>query len=687
MKPIQKVDNKSSLLFYLLTLTSVFLMIEISFFIQGDGIYLKDFKFIANHIHLPFSIFSATIFYIGVQLLVHFLFTVAIFSITIGVIYWVSSWKKHIEIVGMGLWFLGIITILLANYYCFPNSRFSHLIGDLLPFYFLKYFFWISFTVFLLILLIGVSGLLLSLFQRSKLLFILTGTTLLTTAAFAFHHDSKSIIDAASAEKPNIIIIGVDALRPDFLGYFGGGKRTPYLDDFLNQSSVFSEALTPIARTFPAWISILTGQYPKLSNIRFDLQSGTPRNLEQILPQVLKQNGYETIYSSDETRFSNLDQSFGFDRTITPPMGVNDFLIGSLNDSPLSNLLVNTPIGRYLFPYSYGNRPAYVTYDPDTFLHLLKYHLQEPRQKPVFLVTHFCLSHGYYTWGTRKADQQPINNYRAAVHRVDKQVNDFLVFLKNNKFLEHSIVIILSDHGEAIELSGDRATDADFFIPGKNNLKKTIPHFYPPAIEHEHVDQSAGHGTDVLSMTQYHSVLAFRFYGIPGQVPSLIKGRVSLLDVKPTLLDLLKIKMPPLSGQSLTDYIAGKKSIVPSQEDFFTESDFSPQAVRSVHPETREILFEGINFFEVNPMTARLTIKKSMAPLIISSKQYADFKGPWVLAVYPQNNNSMVPILVNLETGFWTNDLGTDFAKHSPASHMLQALKKFYGQDMTVIMR
>jgi hypothetical protein len=73
-----------------------------------------------------------------------------------------------------------------------------------------------------------------------------------------------------------------------------------------------------------------------------------------------------------------------------------------------------------------------------------------------------------------------------------------------------------------------------------------------------------------------------------------------------------------------------------------------------------------------------------MGQLIISSKQYADIYGSWILALYPQGPHTMMPILVNLVTGQWTNDLRTPFALKSPASHMLQALKTFYGDEIRI---
>ena len=74
----------------------------------------------------------------------------------------------------------------------------------------------------------------------------------------------------ATQEKPNIILVGVDSLSPDFLSYFGYGNITPFFDSFLDHASVFSEAVTPLARTFPAWTSILTGKYPSKIGIRYN---------------------------------------------------------------------------------------------------------------------------------------------------------------------------------------------------------------------------------------------------------------------------------------------------------------------------------------------------------------------------------------------------------------------------------
>jgi hypothetical protein len=84
-------------------------------------------------------------------------------------------------------------------------------------------------------------------------------------------------------------------------------------------------------------------------------------------------------------------------------------------------------------------------------------------------------------------------------------------------------------------------------------------------------------------------------------------------------------------------------------------------------------------------VTMHLTTKQSMHNLILSGRQYADLYGSWLLALYPQPKGVMMPILVNLQTGWWTNDLRTSFAKQSPAKHMLSSLQKFYGSEITPV--
>jgi arylsulfatase A-like enzyme len=677
---------KSGLFGYLLFLTFIFFLLEISFLIQRGTFYLSDFTMVSAHLHIPLKILPGIIFFILAQIFVHVLFTVLIWSVArlIGVILRLS-WPRT-QTVGFSLWCVGLVTVILANEVLFANSRFANILTIVLA---------PRAADDLLLIFAGVSAAALFLALCSLTLIVIKKLPVVsrvilgliflsTTAGFVTHH--QRVVDAATEERPNIILIGVDSLRPDFLGFMGGDKITPRLDEFLEHSAVFAQAITPQARTFPAWIDLLTGQYSKINGARYDLAEFSDLHIHQnTLPQMLHTQGYKTIFAMDETRFSNIDQAYGFDQVVTPPMGFNDFLLGTLNDFPMSNLLVNTALGKFLFPYSYGNRPVFITYDPDSFLNMLQPVLSKSRDKPLFLAVHFCLPHFPYFWASYSFRDtiQALPHYKAALKRTDEQVGDFLAMLQQDGLLKHSIVVLFSDHGEAMELHGDRATDKSLFIPG---LDHRVPHFYSTSFDFEKINQSAGHGTDVLSMTQYHTVLAFRLYGLKSAEPRVLPQTVSLMDIKPTILSLLGMDAPNVNGSSLADYILTNKDVpLNAENDLFLESDFSPQAIHSVYPETRKLLFEGIDFFKINPDTTRLTVKKSMGDMIIASKQYADLYGHWILALYPQQKGVMMPILVNLDTGQWTNDLRIPFAQQSPAAHMLSALQKFYTNEITTV--
>jgi arylsulfatase A-like enzyme len=660
-------------LFYTLSLLTVFfILIEFSFFIQSFHTFFSQFTFAAKGLTLPANVIPGIVGFIFIQLGLHLFFLLCTYVVSISILDLFPKLRRHGLTIAMVIWFIGIASALIANQIYYPNARFSKLFEGFLPDFLLHNFL----VVFLLI---DAALMIISLYC-SKSLRSVTVITILTLTSYFIFNNSMPAHDAATPTQPNIIIIGIDSLRPDFLSYFGGDEQTPFLDSILQTSSVFSEAVTPLARTFPAWMSILTGLHPKILGLRSDLAKYDMSYNEESLQLILKSVGYQTMYATDESRFNNIDASYGFDRSITPPMGLNDFIIGTINDFPFSNLLLNTRLGAWLFPNSYGNRPAYFNYNPDSFLHLLENNLSTNRQKPLFLAIHFCLPHHPYLWAELDTRTTlPREWYEQSIVRADKQIKDFFAILKAKKLLEHSIVVLLSDHGEALELDGDRITEKDLYV--SSHPTKDVPHFYPPSNDYEDVNQSGGHGTDVLGLPQFHSLLAFKLYGASPQQAGTISGAVSLMDIKPTILELLKInKATKTNGVSLARAIRGEKYIG-APRHIIIESDFSPEALRAAYPDVNKVVLEGLHIYEIDPVTSRLSVKPDMQTMIIKSKQYADIYDHWMLALYPIDGER-IAILVDLQTGRWTNDFSSTFAKLSPATKMHAHLKLFYSNDL-----
>lgn len=657
----------SRLFGWLLLLTACYMLVQVAFAVSAARVYLGNFRLVAAHAHLPWRVLPAIFGFVGSQILINVVFTAIVFLLAAGAGRALKLRREYTELLAFALWLNCTVLVLILNARFFPGSAFS----DLMPRVSAVGAWAMGVALGILPALCMGAALRLRTVRLTAAVGIISVMTVMAVSYLSGR--TGTLTGVSSTDRPNIILIGIDSLRPDYLGFNGAPLKTPHLDAFLSGAVTFSESLTPIARTYPAWVSILSSRYPIHSGIRTNLQDVSGHDFSKTLPAMLQNVGYHTVYATDETSFSNIDKSYGFDRLLTPPEGLSDFLLGRANDFPLSNLLVNTSIGRVLFPWSYANRSVYPLYQPKTFLSRLQAFLSEPRQKPLFLAVHFCLPHYPYLWSAQPQMKKiSALHYRAAVQRVDRQFSDFLAMLGKAHLLDHALVVLLSDHGEGLEKPGDRITEADLFVG-----QKPVPHFYPVAAEREKVNTSGGHGTDVLGLTQYHTLLAVRPYGLFPVTARTVTGMVSLLDIQPTILDYLQIHQAS-DGVSLLGVLKGDQMTAPPSRNLFVESDFSPQAVRSVNPDKSKVLLAGARYFRIDPKTARVVVRDDMLKLILASKQFANYRGEWVVAVYPKSESKIATILVNLRTGEWTDNLALPFAGHSPARSMLHDLREFF---------
>lgn len=114
----------------------------------------------------------------------------------------------------------------------------------------------------------------------------------------------------SSSERPHIVLITVDSLRPDHVGAYGYDRATsPSIDTLAEQGAVFEVATSSSSWTLPAQAALFTG-LP-------DYVHGVDRGSRPLLPdrrtlaEAMQSAGYRTvgIWSSPL-----LDPSFGFDQ-------------------------------------------------------------------------------------------------------------------------------------------------------------------------------------------------------------------------------------------------------------------------------------------------------------------------------------------------------------------------------------
>jgi hypothetical protein len=441
------------------------------------------------------------------------------------------------------------------------------------------------------------------------------------TAAFMPPLDRAEGVPAPGT-RPHIVLIGIDSLRNDLLVPRKGPAQAPNIREFLGQSRRFSDATSPLARTYPAWVSILTGRHPVATNARYNLM---PRRLVregETLGDALHSRGYRTIYSTDEVRFANIDHSFGFDQLITPPIGAADFILGYAGDIPLVNLVASMPGGGRLFPSNHANRAANVTYHPRHFVQRLENELAI--EGPTLIAIHLTLAHWPYAWAGQAVPTMP-DDYRdaygKAVTEVDRQFRDVLAALESKHVLDNAIVVLLSDHGEAL------GADSDSMFRGTGTHREIW-------------DSLWGHGTSVMSPNQYHVLLAMRAFGrarLPGPERNY-DWPVSLEDLRPTLEHFATGRIPDeVDGLSLLPYFdnpdrAGELST----RIRFTETDFNTPKTLEGRYEASGLVDEAALYYEVDRESAWVQFRADRLPELFARKQRAAVSAKSFLAVIPR---------------------------------------------------
>jgi len=425
----------------------------------------------------------------------------------------------------------------------------------------------------------------------------------------------------ADTSAPHIVILGIDSLRNDLTIPRRGEAATPAVDHFLAHARRFSDAVSPLPRTYGAWVSILTGRHPVSTNARVNLM---PRKLVHegvTLPEVLHAQGYRTFYATDEVRFANIDRSFGFDKLVTPPIGAADFLLGYAGDMPLINLVASLPIGRWLFPATHANRAANVTYHPEQFLQRLEQELDV--QGPSFLAIHLTLAHWPYAWAGKPVPTRP-DGYREAygdaVAEVDRQFRDVMQLLADKGVLDNAIVVLLSDHGEALGAEND------------SMLRKV-------GTSREVWDSLWGHGTSVMSPPQYQVLFAIRAFGraqLPGPSQDY-DWPISLEDLRPTLEHFATGKAPAdVDGISLVPFLEDPmQAKALASRIRFTETDFNTPSTLAGRYEASGIIDEAATYYELDRESGWVQFREDRLPELIARKQRAAMSSTTLLAAIP----------------------------------------------------
>jgi len=477
--------------------------------------------------------------------------------------------------------------------------------------------------------------------------------------------------------KPNIVVLGVDSLRLGELNRFGGSGLTPNIDTFLQKADVFSDSTTPLARTFPSWMSILTGRSPRSTGAVFNLIRRNDIEDYPTIADTLVTKGYSTVYATDEVRFANIDESYGFEQVITPPIGAADFLIGQIGDLPLSNVVANTRLGGFLLHFLHANRGIAFLYRPSTFIDRLRDEL--PEGAPVFAAIHLTVAHWPYFHASTPPELQwqatETSNpaYVEALQTADRMFRDVVDVLKAKGILDNAVVVVLSDHGEALGFPSDSLLNG---LDGWVAERQT-----PVAV------LNWGHGQSVLSPVQYQVLLGVRGFGSQARIGRLgrnLRQPASLEDIVPTLLDLLGEPLPTVDGISLAPSLLSMSSDggLHDRRVRFTETDFVVRPSASGELEEDDVVKQTARLLEVDPVTGWLQWRSRMVEPLLAQKERAALDETRLLAALPIGSDGHLYLLLDRQSGQGRALLGRPDSSDPDAQQLWDALHRNFAGEI-----
>ncbi len=360
------------------------------------------------------------------------------------------------------------------------------------------------------------------------------------------------------AERPNIILLVWDTVRELNVSLYGYSRpTTPFLERWAAKGVVFDRALATSSWTLPSHASLFTGRFPHELSVDFQ----APLDGEfPTLAEVLREQGYRTAgfvanpyYTSEETglaRGFDLWQDYSLSpREVLLSAGAVQWLVGwrsrtilrrhHLKRAPeVTNEFLRWVDGR-------NRRPFFA------FLNYFDAHI--PYYAPPGILHRFAGPHG------------DTERYDAAIAHLDAELERLLAALEARGLLDHSIVVLTSDHGE----------------------------------------QFGGRGLYDHANSLYRQVVQVPLVLVaPGRAPEGLRVPypVSLRNVPATLLDLAGIPGHLLPGESHTRFWRGTP--IDSSQDSpvlseLTPSPRAPQIHRNARGELRSLV-EGPYHYILN---------------------------------------------------------------------------------------
>ena len=322
--------------------------------------------------------------------------------------------------------------------------------------------------------------------------------------------------------RPNVLLITIDTLRADHLGSYGyAAAQTPALDALAARGVRFEQATTVAPLTLPAHSSLMTGTFPAYHGVR-DNGGYYLGDDQATLAKSLRARGYRT---------GGFVAAFVLDGR----WGIGQGFDRYFDDFDLSKYRLDVGLDAVQRPASEVISKAIEWLDQES-------------SRPFFAWVHLYEPHAPYDPPEPVRVRFPptmVGAYDAEIATADAQIARLIEHLKAAKRLDGTVVVALGDHGESLG---------------------------------EHEEEQ--HGFFVYdSTTRIPLIMAGA-----GVAPRVVRDQVRIVDVMPTVLDLLGVEIPKaVQGQSLLPLARGARlNLVAVSETWYPRHHYGWSELTSI---------------------------------------------------------------------------------------------------------
>lgn len=449
-------------------------------------------------------------------------------------------------------------------------------------------------------------------------------------AGWGVHEGRLDGLLPAQKERPNVLLIVIDSLRSDHLSINGYGRdTTPVIDSLAERGAIFEKVIVDLPRTFPSWITMMTGQYSMIHGVRHMFPTAEQRRLiHPPLPKIMAKEGWQTAVAADFAGdiFPRID--LGFQAVDAPDFTFDDLVkIRNLEIHPLSMAFLDNAAGEAVYP---AIREMVYNCDPAALAGRVSERLRSfDRDRPFFLAVFFSATHipyaapgPYYRRYAKDGYSGPhrfqkkdllmtennltpsdrrhlVDLYDGALRAVDDQVGAILAELEDLGYADNTIIAVTGDHGE---------------------------NFYEYYSE-------VGHGNHLKGP---HAVTTPLVIHSPDRKFPVrrVKWQARSVDLAPTLAELAGAAMPKTAGRSLVPMLKGVEAehrLAYSETGlwYVNEGPFFFQEKRIKYPGVTQLC-------EVDgEWRNEVVIKNRYQPLVTAAKHRMISDGRFKLIVMP----------------------------------------------------